>query len=295
MAIKYLTFAFCHASNVALFVALTNVACTGWAGDRLLATGGVTQLEGAAGGGLTPWALMAGYGTDDQIGFSAFYTQARTRGGFEVDSGGVAVAFNNRFELSVAQTKFGLSNTVPQESIRLNTLGVKLRLVGDAIYDQDLWLPQVAVGMQYKYNEDFDFVPRALGAEKSSGIDYYVSATKLFLGTVGGHNLLLNGTLQATKANQFGLLGFGGDKRDDYRLQPAFSAALMLSDNLLLGAEYRYKPDNLSAFKEDDAKDVFVTWFPHKRFSITGAYIDLGNIANKDNQTAWYLSGQLSY
>ncbi|OYW32390.1 MAG: hypothetical protein B7Z51_03330, partial [Methyloversatilis sp. 12-65-5] len=33
------------------------------AGDRLIATGGVTQIEGAAGGGLNPWAVIAGYGT----------------------------------------------------------------------------------------------------------------------------------------------------------------------------------------------------------------------------------------
>lgn len=44
------------------------------AGDRLLATGGVTQIEGAAGGGLMPWAVISGYGTDQQIGGSLFYT-----------------------------------------------------------------------------------------------------------------------------------------------------------------------------------------------------------------------------
>jgi len=59
--------------------------------------------------------------------------------------------------------------------------------------------------------------------------------------------------------------------------------------------EYRYKPDNLSAFNENDAKDVFVTWFPHKRLSITAAAVNLGDVADKTNQTAWYLSGQFSY
>jgi hypothetical protein len=265
------------------------------AGDRLMATGGVTQLEGSAGGGLTPWALISGYGTDAQMGFSGFYTQAKTRGGFELDSGGIAIGFNNRIELSLAHTKFGLSNTVPNESIRMSTLGVKFRLVGDAVYDQDLWLQQLAVGAQFKHNEDFDLIPKALGAKDASGFDYYLSATKLYLGTIGGRNLLLNATLQVTKANQFGLLGFGGDKNDDYRFEPAFSAAVMITDRLLAGVEYRYKPDNLSVFEEDDAKDMFVTWFPHKNFSVTGAYVDLGNIANKDNQTAWYLSGQISY
>lgn len=290
----------CKPSNHLFALTLTGLLLNSYsviasAGDRLLATGGVTQVEGAAGGGLTPWALISGYGTDAQVGVSGFYTQAKTRGGFELDSGGVAIGFHNRIELSLSHTKFGLSNTVPNESIRMSTLGVKLRLVGDAVYDQDLWLPQIAVGAQFKHNEDFDLVPKALGAKDASGVDYYVSATKLYLGAIGGRNLLLNATLQATKGNQFGLLGFGGDKNDDYRFEPAFSAAVMITDRLLAGTEYRYKPDNLSVFEEEDAKDVFVTWFPHKNFSVTGAYVDLGNIANKDNQTAWYLSGQISY
>jgi hypothetical protein len=265
------------------------------AGDRLLATGGVSQIEGAGGGGLTPWALIAGYGTDAQIGGSAFFTRAKTSDDFELNTGGVAVGFYNRVELSVSQTKFELGSTVPKASIRLNTLGVKLRLFGDAIYDQDSWVPQVAVGAMVKHNEDFDAVPSLIGAKRSTGVDYYLAASKLYLDALFGRNIILGSTLIATKANQFGLLGFGGDARDDYQIKPSYSAAIMLSDNLLLGMEYRYKPDNLSAFNENDAKDVFVTWFPHKRLSITAAAVDLGDVADKSNQNAWYLSGQLSY
>lgn len=265
------------------------------AGDRLLGTGGVSQIEGAGGGGLTPWAMIAGYGTDAQIGGSAFYTRAKTRDDFELNTGGIAVGFYNRLELSVSQTKFELGNTVAKESIRLNTLGIKLRLFGDAIYDQDSWVPQVSAGALIKHNEDFDFVPKLLGAKDGTGVDYYLAASKLYLDAVFGRNVLLGATLIATKANQFGLLGFGGDLNNDYQIKPSYSAAIMLSDNVLVGMEYRYKPDNLGAFNENDAKDVFVTWFPHKRFSITAAAVDLGDVADKSNQTAWYLSGQVSY
>lgn len=265
------------------------------AGDRLLATGGVSQIEGAGGGGLTPWALIAGYGTDAQIGGSAFYTRAKTGDDFELNTGGVAVGFYNRVELSLSQTKFELGSTVPKESIRLNTMGIKLRLFGDAIYDQDSWVPQVSAGALIKHNEDFDFVPKLLGGKDGTGVDYYLAASKLYLDAVFGRNVLLGATMIATKANQFGLIGFGGDLNNDYQIKPSYSAAIMLSDNLLVGMEYRYKPDNLSSFNENDAKDVFVTWFPHKRFSITAAAVDLGDVADKTNQTAWYLSGQISY
>ena len=281
-----------------------NFACVlvlifGWvnqsqAGDRLLATGGVSQLEGAAGGGLLPWALIAGYGTDKQVGFSAYYSHARTSGGFELDTGGAALGIMNRVEVSLSQQQFGLSNVAPG-SVKVNTIGIKLRLLGDAVYDQDRWLPQLSIGALIKHNESYQGVPKAIGAKNSSGVDYYVAASKLYLGAVAGRNLLLNGTLIATKENQFGILGFGGDKNDDYEIQPAVSMAVMITDSLLVGAEYRAKPNNLSAFKEEDAKDVFVAWFPVKNFSITAAYLDLGNIASKQDQSAWYLSGQIPY
>ena len=261
----------------------------------MLATGGVMQIEGSAGGGLTPWALIAGYGTREQIGGSAFYTYAETQDEFDMNLGGFALGFNNRVEISYGHQRLGLGNTVPGESISMNTLGAKVRLFGDAVYDQDSMVPQVSMGVQLKHNEDFDFVPKSIGAKKAFGTDFYVSATKLYLGAIAGRNLLLNATLQATKANQFGLLGFGGDNKDSYSLQPAGSAAIMLTDNFIIGAEYRARPDNISVFKEDDAKDVFIAWFPIKNVSLTAAYVDLGNIADQDNQKAWYLSGQISY
>ena len=265
------------------------------AGERLPATGGVMQIEGSAGGGLTPWAFIAGYGTREEIGASAFYTHAKTDGGFDMNLAGVALGFNNRVEVSYSQLRFGLSDTVPGEHIQMHTLGTKVRLFGDAVYDQDTWIPQVSAGVQVKHNADYDKVPKSLGAKSATGVDIYLSATKLYLAAVGGRNVLVNATLQATKANQFGLLGFGGEKHNHYKLQPAASVALMLNDNLLIGAEYRARPDNLNSFKEDDAKDVFVAWFPTKYLALTAAYVDLGNIADKDKQSAWYLSGQLSF
>jgi hypothetical protein len=265
------------------------------AGDRLLATGGVTQVEGAGGGGLVPWALISGYGTDDQVGGSVFYTKAKTKDDFELDTGGINIGIKNRVELSASKLKFGLSDTVPNETITVNTLGVKIRVLGDAVYDQDKLLPQIALGLQYKHNEDFSFVPKLLGAKKSSGVDVYLAATKLYLGAVAGRNLLLNATIQATKANQFGILGFGGDKNDRYKIKPAFSAAVMLTDNFLVGSEYRFKPDNLNSFKEENAHDFFMTWFPMRNLSLTAAYVDLNNIADKEDQSSWYFSGQILY
>ena len=262
-------------------------------GDRLAGTGGVTQIEGAAGGGLTPWALIAGYGTRDQIGATAFYTRADPSD-FTLQAGGVAVGIYDRLEISYARQQLGLGTTVPGQSIAMDIVGVKARVSGDAVFDQDRWVPQVAVGLQFKHNLDMT-VPTALGARDGSGVDWYVAATKVWLDGFFGRSVLLNGTLRATRANQLGLLGFGGDRNDDYRVMPEVSAGVFVHDRVVVGAEYRVKPDNLGAFPEDDFKDVFVAWFPHKRISITGAYVELGQIADKGDQKAFYVSVQLNF
>src|SRR3546814_19760359 len=77
----------------------------------------------------------------------------------------------------------------PPRSTRTDTLfpyttlfrSAKLRLIGDAVYDQDTLLPQIAVGFQYKHNNQPGVIA-ALGGGGHENIDYYIAATKLFLG-----------------------------------------------------------------------------------------------------------------
>ncbi|HCD56780.1 MAG TPA: DUF3034 domain-containing protein, partial [Halieaceae bacterium] len=62
----------------------------------------------------------------------------------------------------------------------------------------------------------------------------------------------------------------------------------------VIGAEYRQKPDQLQSVTEDDWADVFVGWFPNKRFAAVVAWTELGDIAGLASQSGWYLSLQLS-
>ena len=263
--------------------------------DKLLLTGGVSALEGAAGGGLTPWAIIGGYGTRDQIGANAFYTRVGVQD-YHLDDIGVLVGLFDRIELSVAKQRFdtqqvgaalglGRGFTFTQDII-----GLKVKVAGDAVHEQDTWLPQIALGMQYKKN-DQGAVLDAIGAEDDHGIDFYASATKLYL----SQSLLMNLTLRFTKANQIGILGFGGDRNDSYKPQLEGSAAYLLSRTLAIGAEYRMKPDNLGIADEDDWFDAFVAWAPTKHVSVTLAYANLGNIVIKDDQRGIYASVQVGF
>ena len=279
-------------------------ACMAWAwtvaapalaaGDRLVGTWGVSQIEGAGGGGLAPWALITGSGSRDQVGATAHVTAARTRGGYSLRTVGLAVGVYDTVELSVSRWRFGLSDTVPGESLGLDVIGAKWRVLGDAVHDQDRWWPQLALGVQHKRTRR-DAIPEALGAKRSSDVDVYLAATKVWLAGLAGRNLLGNLTLRSTRANQFGLLGFGGDRNDSRSLRPELSLAVLLHDGLALGVEWRDKPDNLGAFDEDAAHDVFIAWFPHRTLSATLAWVDLGNIANKPSQSGWYASLQLAF
>ena len=254
------------------------------AGSRLLATSGVTQLEGGAGGGLTPWAVISGYADEGEYSIGAFHTSTDVQD-FRLKVNGVSASYDNRFEISAALQSFEIKGVAGD--LRQEIYGAKYRIYGDAIYSA---LPQVAAGIQYKRLLDGD-IADAVGAEDSdSGIDYYVSATKVHLAAVAGYHFLWNATLRATQANQMGLLGYGGDDESGYTLQPEVSALVLLTDDLALGAEYRKKPDNLSAFDEDSFSDVFVAWFPNKNVNLTLAYADLGSIAGSEDQDGFYFS-----
>jgi hypothetical protein len=291
---KPITSLFSHAGLAGICAALALGSGPALAGDRVLASSGVSQVEGAAGGGLSPWAVIAGAGSRDQIGAFAYATHVHTRGGYVLEAAGAAVGFYDTLELSVARWRFGLADTVPGENLGLDIVGLKWRVFGDAVFDADRWQPQVALGLQYKHNRDM-FVPALLGAKRSSDTEPYLAMTKLWFGAAGGYNLLTNLTLRATRANQFGLLGFGGDLGDQLRIKPEVSIAVLPRDNLAIGFEWRDKPSLLSAAPETRALDLFVAWWPLRNLSLTAAYLDLGQIANKTAQRSAYLSAQLQF
>lgn len=268
-------------------------ACAG--NGRLLATGGVSTIEGSGGGGIVPWATLSGYGTRDELGAVAFATHVDS-GDYRLDVQGAALTVGNRLELSLARQRLDLGTlqerlALPWNALGQDVFGAKLRVYGDLVYGRG---PQVSVGVQYKRLRD-SALPLAIGARDDHGTDVYLSASRLLLQGAGGYQLLLNGTLRATRANQGGLLGFGGDRRDSYRLVAEASAAVVLSPSWVVGVEYRDKPDNLGFAREQAWADAFVAWFPNKHLSLTAAWADLGDIATLADQRGPYLSLQVAF
>ncbi|MEW6989208.1 DUF3034 family protein [Colwelliaceae bacterium 6441] len=257
-----------------------------FANGKLLATPGVSQVEGAGGGGLVPWAQLAGYATEDEISVSGFCSQTSVKD-FILASCGAQINLYDRLELSFTEQNFDvepLSLTLNQQII-----GAKFRLYGDLVYSK---FPQIALGVQYKKLKT-PKVANSLGAREDSGTDIYLAASKLHLGVLAGYNVLWNVTLRYTQANEMGLLGFGGPAGNG-AIQTEISSAVLLNKHLAIGMEYRQKPNNLN-LKESDWRDIFIAWFPNKHINVTLAYVDLNTIAALPNQDGWYLSLMGSY
>ena len=285
---------------------------------KLLLTGGVSTIAGSAGGGLTPWAVIGSNATEGEVGISGYATRAATQD-YGLNGYGVAVGLHDRVELSLARQDFDASPAIalngiapfgvtPGQHIQMDIVGIKVKVAGDAVLNADSWMPQIAVGLEHKRVR-----PGSIGSvldflgTQTSGTDVYVSATKLLL----AQSVLVNGTLRYTNANQNGLLGFGAAAPGKNRrsLQPEFSVAYLINKHLAVGAEVRFKPNNLqalgaaaglgAALREDDWKDIFVAWAPSKNLSLTLAYVDLGRIVpgitNHRRQTGYYLSAQVAF
>lgn len=257
------------------------------AGSKLLGTSGGQQVEGQAGGGIVPWALLAGYGDAGEWGLSVAATRVSVDD-FVLDVSGIAVSINNRVELSVARQSLDVQPLGLE--IQQDIWGGKLRLAGDLIYGK---LPAISAGLQWKRNRD-NGVPDALGATDDEGVDYTLSASRLWLNAIAGRNVFANATLRHTEANQLGLLGFGGPDGQGQWVTEG-SLGIFLNRRWVIGVEYRQKPDQLSSVKEDPWADVFVGWFPAKRLSVVGAYTALGDIAGLEDQRGFYLSLQFTH
>ncbi|MGH8243883.1 MAG: DUF3034 family protein [Steroidobacteraceae bacterium] len=269
---------------------------------KILLTAGFSDYEGTGGGGLVPLAFITGYGSSDSWGANAHYTSILLKD-IRLDAYGVAAGLWDRVEVSYVHHELEFADgALDGLGVSDDVFGVKVKLFGDAIYNQDSWIPQLAVGAQYKDNDGIhdgasvglpDLTsPVQLGAEDDSGVDYYLAATKVFL----AQSLAVNLTLRYTEANQFGLLGFGPDAE----LVPEATIAWLLSRKLAIGAEYRDRPDNLAADDESAAWDVFVAWTPTHNISLVAAYLNIGSVlapvtGETADQDGAYLSLQVGF
>ena len=262
--------------------------CSAIAGSKVIGTGGATTIEGSAGGGIVPWAVINGYASSGQWSVTGFSNQVGVDD-FSLRTIGAGFSYGNQLEVSLTQQTFAL-DTIGGD-LKQTIVGVKYHLAGELLYTE---MPQISVGAQWKKHQNFE-LPQAVGALDDQGIDWYVAASKVWLDAFAGRNLLLNATVRATKANQTGLLGFGSANDNSYQLMTELSAAVLLTPHWAVGAEFRQKPNQLAFADEEHWRDVFTAWFINKNVSLVGGYVDLGSIAGLPNQQGYYVAVEATW
>ena len=262
--------------------------CSAIAGSKVIGTGGATTIEGSAGGGIVPWAVINGYASSGQWSVTGFGNQVGVDD-FSLRTIGAGFSYGNQLEVSLTKQTFALE-TIGGD-LKQTIVGVKYHVAGELLYTE---MPQISVGAQWKKHQNFE-LPQAVGALDDQGIDWYVAASKVWLDAFAGRNLLLNATVRATKANQTGLLGFGSAEDNSYQLMTELSATIMLTPHWAVGAEFRQKPNQLAFADEEHWRDVFTAWFINKNVSLVGGYVDLGSIAGLPNQQGYYVAVEATW
>ena len=262
--------------------------CSAIAGSKVIGTGGATTIEGSAGGGIVPWAVINGYASSGQWSVTGFSNQVGVDD-FSLRTIGAGFSYGNQLEVSLTKQTFALE-TIGGD-LKQTIVGVKYHVAGELLYTE---MPQISVGAQWKKHQNFE-LPQAVGALDDQGIDWYVAASKVWLDAFAGRNLLLNATVRATKANQTGLLGFGSANDNSYQLMTELSAAVLLTPHWAVGAEFRQKPNQLAFADEEHWRDVFTAWFINKNVSLVGGYVDLGSIAGLPNQQGYYVAVEATW
>ncbi|MFT8807989.1 DUF3034 family protein [Gluconobacter sp.] len=264
-------------------------------GQRAIGTGGMSSLEGSSGGGLASWATISGYGSDKSAGMAFHYSYVNLTNYWDQNVG-ASMGFFDRLELSYTHNFFQTRATGAKLGIGngyqfdLDVAGAKVRLFGH-VADNTL-IPQVAIGGMYKHDSDGRVI-HMVGSKHTDGADAYLAVTKLFP-KVG---ILIDTTVRFTKGNQWGIIGFGGDRDNDYHAQFEGSLGYLPSfiPGLIVGVEYRTKPRNQRFTDESNWFDVYTSYFINKHLNVTLAYVSLGTIATYKDQTGFYFSAQTGF
>jgi hypothetical protein len=265
-------------------------------------------IEGYSGGAITPMGYICNRCecgacggkdlTPPSVSYSFMGISTKQLHTFAVTQG-----FLDRFEFGYAVNHLLLGSLVDdvrkagadpvREDVYLHNFNLRAKVLAENSFD--LPLPAVAAGVHFKYNHGIGVIDERLGGalssigmDKNNGVDYTLTATKMFPRLAFGRPLILTGGLRLSEAAQLGLMGFG----HTYRASFEGSAVVLPTDWLVLGYEFRQKHnpyDKIAGLigDEDNWQALSVSWIVNKHLTISALSGIIGNVANANADSTW--------
>ena len=255
------------------------------------------SIEGYSGGAITPMAYICNASCSKACcGNPVVSYSFLNIGTKEMQVFSVTQPLFNRFEIGYAYNYLNLGSLTDdirdagmdpgRDNVQLHHFNLRGMIIKEN--DFGLPLPALTAGVHFKYNDGVQRIDRnlggpfkAIGLDRSSGVDFTLTASKMFPKLVFDRPLILTGGLRLSEAAQIGLFGFG----DTYHATFEGSVVYLPTDWLALGYELRTKADPYGKIPglvgEEDAWQAFsASWMVNSHLTVSAVYGMLGNVAN---------------
>lgn len=272
------------------------------------------SIEGNSGVLLTNTAYLANPPEEGAIlGLPSFSVSGVFLGEKDLQSYVVTENLYGRIELGYAAERLGLgdwSNDVKAATgtrvanhVLLHNFNLRLMAVQEGGFDCK-WMPAITLGGHFKWNDGISRIDRklnglvdTLGTDHTFGTEFTAVASKTITGLLP-RPVILSAGLRNGDAIHTGFLGFAGERSTTFE----GSVIVFLTDRLAFASEYRQKSDHLNQLNtggkhlikaENDWWDLLLAYVVNDHMTISGGYLDLGNMLNHRENNAWAL--QLKY
>jgi len=210
----------------------------------------IHTLEGVGGLVITPMAYLVNPGpAGTAVGLPSVAATYIKVGEKDLETATLTETFFGRVELGYGVSRLGMGSLVGDvknvtaisidDSVILHNFNARILALPENSFD--LPLPAVVLGASYKYNDGIRGISQQLGGvlesigyKRNDGVDYTLTASKLF-SKVWGRPLVMTAGLRFSEAEQLGYFGFG----DKYRATFESNLAYGVLDWVWLAVEFR--------------------------------------------------------
>jgi hypothetical protein len=200
----------------------------------------------------------------------------------------------NRFDIgdlgTDIQNATGIS--IHDQFVELHHFNARYMLIKDGDFGEP-WVPAVTAGAEYMYNDTESHLDHELhgtlssiGVKHDQGCDYTLHASKMIKELP--RPVMLTAGARLTEAAQNGLLGF----TDEWKVVGEASACVMVTDRIILAAEYRQNPDEYKPVSgliapEADWWSLCAAYILSKHATIAAGYANFGTVMNHEAREVW--------